>query len=139
VSLPEHPQQIPVGDLLGVEDDENDFRVSGSAAADLPVSRVWREASCVTDGGRVDAVNLPELPLGAPETTEAEDRCTQTLGKGWLKGRAKYGVPLRKFERRPLPARKRLGLQLLNPFMPPCSRRVWLDVQVVLLGAFPQS
>ena len=29
-------------------------------------------------------------------------------------------------------------LHLPNPFMPPFSRRVWLDVQVLLPGAFPQ-
>jgi hypothetical protein len=52
---------------------------------------------------------LPELALGAPEAAEAEDRGTQILGERWLEGRAKDGVPLRKFERRLLPARKRLG------------------------------
>ena len=37
---------------------------------------------------------------------------------------------------RTLPA---MMLHLLNPFMSPFSRRVWLEVQVLLLGAFPQS
>jgi hypothetical protein len=86
VGLPEYSQQVSVGDLVGVEDDQHDFRVSGSAAARLPIGRVWCEASCVTYDGRIDAIDLPELALGPPEAAEAEDRGTQTLGKGGSSG-----------------------------------------------------
>ena len=83
--FPEHGEQVPVGDLLGVEDDQHGLSVPASAAAHLLIGRV-REASCVTDGGRIDAIDLPELALGAPEAAEAEDRGTQTLGERWLEG-----------------------------------------------------
>jgi hypothetical protein len=86
VGLPEYSQQVSVGDLVGVEDDQHDFRVSGSAAARLPIGRFWCEASCVTYDGRIDAIDLPELALGPPEAAEAEDRGTQTLGKGGSSG-----------------------------------------------------
>ena len=109
VGLPEYSQQVSVGDLLGVEDNQYDFSVSGPSAAHLPIGRVRCEASCVTDGRRVDAIDLPELALVAPEAAEAEDRGTQTLREWWLEGRAKDGVPLRDGERWLLPSRKRLG------------------------------
>src|SRR5215207_1178136 len=109
VGLPVHREQVPVGDLLGVEDDEHGLGVSRTSAAHLLVGRVRREAPRVADRRRVDAVDLPELTLGPPEAAEAEDRGARTLGKGRLKGRAEYGVPLRNAERRPLPTGKRLG------------------------------
>src|SRR5215217_60656 len=108
VGLPEHREQVPEGDLLGVEDDEHGLGMPGTAAANLLVGRVRREAPRVADRRRVDAVDLPELTLGPPEAAEAEDRGARTLGKGRLKGRAEYGVPLGNAEGRLLPAGKRL-------------------------------
>src|ERR671916_1476322 len=66
VGLPEHRKQVPVGDLLGVEDDEHGLGVSGPTAANLLVGRVLREASRVADRRRVNAVDLPEPTLGPP-------------------------------------------------------------------------
>src|SRR5215211_3129717 len=108
VGLPEHREQVPVVDLLGVEDDEHGLGVSRTSAAHLLVGRVRREAPRVADRRRVDAVDLPELTLGPPEAAEAEDRGARTLGKGRLKGRAEYGVPLGNAEGWLLPAGKRL-------------------------------
>src|SRR5215212_10578747 len=108
VGLPEHREQVPVGDLVGVEDDEHGLGVSRTSAAHLLVGRVRREAPRVADRRRVDAVDLPELTLCTPEAAEAEDRGAHTLGERCPEGRAEYGVPLRNAERRPLPAGKRL-------------------------------
>src|SRR5215207_10422893 len=74
VGLPEHREQVPVGDLLGVKGDEHGLGVPGTAAANLLVGRVQREASRVAGRRRVNAVDLPELALGAPEAAEAKDR-----------------------------------------------------------------
>src|SRR5215210_6465599 len=108
VGLPEHREQVPVGDLLGVEGDEHSLGVPGTAAANLLVGRVRREAPRVADRRRVDAVDLPEPTLCTPEAAEAEDRGAHTLEKGRLKGRAEHGVPLGNGERRLLPSGERL-------------------------------
>src|SRR5829696_2149818 len=109
VCLPEHCEQVPVGDLLGVEDDEHGLGVSGMTAANLLVGRVWGKASRVADCCRVDAIDLPELALDAPEAAETEDRGAHTLGDRRLKWRAEHGVSLGNGERRLLPPGKRLS------------------------------
>src|SRR5919199_260414 len=108
VGLPEHREQVTVGDLLAVEDDEHGLGVPGTSATNLLVGRVRCEAPRVADRRRIDAVDLPELALGPPEAAEAEDRGAHTLGKRWLDWRAEHGVPLRNVERRLLPTGKRL-------------------------------
>src|ERR687893_682671 len=83
VGLPEYCEQVSVGDLLGLEDDEHGFGVSGTSAADLLVGRIRRVASRVADRRRVNTVDLPEDTLGTPEAAETEDRGAHTSGKGW--------------------------------------------------------
>src|SRR5215211_682784 len=109
MGLPEHREQFPVRDLLRIEDDEHGLGVPGSSATNLLIGRVWCEASRVANCCRVNAVDLPEFTLGAPEAAETKDRGTQTLGKGWLKERAKHGVLLGNGERRLLAAGNSLG------------------------------
>src|SRR5215218_4614731 len=109
MSLPEHREQVPVRDLLRIEDDEHGLGVPGTAAANLLVGRVRREAARVADHRRVNAADPPELTLGPPEAAETKDRGARTLGKGWLKGGAEHGVLLRNGERRLLPSGKGLG------------------------------
>ena len=74
VALPERAQDLVARHLRGVEHDEHGLGVAGRAAADLLVGRVRRVAAGVADGGRVDAVELPEQPLGAPEAAHADDQ-----------------------------------------------------------------
>src|SRR5215212_7844239 len=109
MGLPEHREQIPIGDLLRIEDDEHGLGVPGSSAANLLVGRVWGKASRVADRCRVNAVDLPEFTLGPPEAAETKDRGARTLGKGWLEERAEHGVLLGNGERRLVPAGKSLG------------------------------
>src|SRR5215218_10736990 len=109
MGLPEHREQFPVGDLLGVEDDEHSLGVPGSSAANLLIGRVRCEASGVADCCRVNAVYLPEFTLRPPEAAETKGRGARTLAKGWLKERAEHGVLLGNGESRLLPAGKSLG------------------------------
>jgi hypothetical protein len=59
--------------------------MAGAAAADLPIRGVRGRATHVAGGGRVDAVELPEEPLGAPEAAKPKDRGLQAVGKRRLK------------------------------------------------------
>src|SRR5581483_6616455 len=72
VALPEGAQDLLVGELRGIPDDQHDLGVAGRARADLLVAGVGRVAARVADRGRVDAGQLPEQPLGAPEAAQAE-------------------------------------------------------------------
>src|SRR5205814_8879550 len=81
VVLPERLEQRLVARDGRVEDDEHGLGVAGLAATDLLVARVRRVAAAVADGGRVDARDLPELALGAPETAEREDGAPEALGE----------------------------------------------------------
>src|SRR5215472_2550074 len=72
VRLPEHLEQIAVGDVLGVEHHPDRLGVTGAAGADFLVRRVRREPALIPDRGRDDAWRLPELPLRAPEAPERE-------------------------------------------------------------------
>ena len=49
VILPEHLEQVNVGDRFGIEYDAYDFRVAGFLRADFPVERVSRVTVGVTD------------------------------------------------------------------------------------------
>src|SRR5215207_8198513 len=109
VGLPEHREQVTVGDLLGVEDDEHGFGVSRTAAANLLVRRIRREASRIANRCRVNAVDPPELTLCTPEAAEAKDRGAHTLGELCSEGCAEHGVPLRNGEGRLHSAGKRLS------------------------------
>ena len=60
--------------------------MSGSSAADLLIGGVGCEATSVADCCGVEAVDLPEFTLGAPEAAESKDRSTRTLGEGRLEG-----------------------------------------------------
>src|SRR5262249_43016445 len=71
-----------------VEDDEDDLVMAGLGAADLLVARVRREAAGIADRRRVDAGQLPELALGAPEAAEPEHRPLEPLGERRLEPRA---------------------------------------------------
>src|SRR5215207_3641509 len=109
MGLPEHCEQVLVGDLLWIEDDEHGLGVPGPSATNLLIGRVRCEATRVADCCRVNAVDLPEFTLGPPEAAETKNRDARTLGKGWLKERAEHGVPLGHGERRLLSAGKCLG------------------------------
>src|SRR5215218_5763524 len=80
-----------------------------SSAANLLISRVRCEASSVADCCGVNAVDLPEFMLGAPEAAETKDSGARTLGKWWLKDRVQHGVLLGNGESRLLTAGKGLG------------------------------
>jgi len=73
VVLPEVRQDLLVGDHCGIEDHQHDFGVTRTSGARLFVRRVGREAARITRSGRVHAGKLPELLLGAPETTHPYD------------------------------------------------------------------
>src|SRR5215217_5031767 len=140
VGLPEHREQVSVGDLLGVKGDEHGLGVPGTAAANLLVGRVRCEASRIADRRRVNAVDLPELTLGTPEAAEAKHRGAYTVGEWRPEGRAEHCVPLRDAERRPLPTGKRLGgrdhLGLVatkeHYLLPPHRRVLWPKAQASL-------
>src|SRR5207247_2729971 len=81
VALAENPKHLVVGDLLRVEHHEHDFSVPGGTAAHLAIDGIGSVPSGIADGGRIDAGKLPELPFGAPETAEPEERELQSLRK----------------------------------------------------------
>src|SRR5258708_5597204 len=80
VAFPERLEQRVVGDLLRVEHHEHGLVVPGHPRADFAIGRVRRDARRVPDGGRVNTRQLPELLLGAPETSETEHGCRGASG-----------------------------------------------------------
>src|SRR5215217_8561591 len=86
MDLPEHREQFPVGDLLGVEDDEHSLGMPGSSAANLLVGGVLCEASRVADCCRVNAVDLPELALGPQKQPRPKTAVLVPSGKGGSRG-----------------------------------------------------
>src|SRR5690606_28300869 len=75
VALPEHFQEIAIGNNGRIEHDEHDLVMPRAACTDLVVGRVRREAARIADGCRPDPdLELPELPLRAPKTAEPEHR-----------------------------------------------------------------
>ena len=94
VLLEEDLEQVGVGDLRRVEGDQHRLGVAGLAAADLLVGRVRRGAVHVADRRRVDAVEPPEEPLGAPEAAEGEVGDLDPVREGRLQRRAEHRVAL---------------------------------------------
>ena len=82
VQFPEHLQQVFVFHFGLVIHHQHHFAVAGQAGADFFVGRVRREAAGVADHAADHAVALPELALGAPEATQAEDRETDVIQEG---------------------------------------------------------
>src|SRR5215470_10756937 len=102
VRLPEHPEQVTVGDPGGVKDDPDGLGVPGSPAADLFVRRVGREPALVADRGRHHARRLPEDALGAPEAAERELGYLSALRVRRAQAGAEHLVPGgRRHRRRP--------------------------------------
>ena len=95
VVLPEHPQQVGVRHLRGVEDHPDDLGVGRAAGAHLLVRRVRRDPAGVADRGRPHAWHLPERLLLAPEAAEGELRDLEAVRVGPGDGRAQDGVPSR--------------------------------------------
>jgi murein DD-endopeptidase MepM/ murein hydrolase activator NlpD len=94
VALPEHLEQLLVGDASRIEDDEHDLVVPGHSAAHLAIRRVRREAGGVPDRGRDHPGRVPEFLLGAPEAPEAEDGLLGSCGEGRHDPRAVHEVGL---------------------------------------------
>src|SRR4029453_11199476 len=84
----EDAQQLGVAHLLRIEDDADHLGVPGLPGAHFAIGRVRRRSAGVSGRGRDDARRLPELPLGAPEAAEAEERELGTLWKRRLEPRA---------------------------------------------------
>src|SRR5215208_3271755 len=82
MGLPEHLEQVPVRDLLRIEDDEHGLGVPGSSAANLLVGRVRCEASRVADCCRVNALDLPEFTLGPQKQPRPKTAALVPSGKG---------------------------------------------------------
>src|SRR5258708_14588837 len=72
VLLEEDLEQVGVGDLLGIEGDEDRLGVAGLARADLLVGRVRSPPAHVSNRRRVDAVQNPEQPLRPPQAAQPE-------------------------------------------------------------------
>src|SRR5262249_29069569 len=100
VRLPEGRKELVIGDALGVEDAEDSLRRAGQAAAALLVGRIRRVTAGISHRCRVDARELPEDALGAPEAAEAEDGLFEPFGEGRLQRCAQHLVPAR--DRHPL-------------------------------------
>src|SRR5215211_271867 len=114
VSLPERAQDLVVRDLRRVEHDEHDLGVAGRAAADLLVRRVRRVAARVAHRGRVDAVELPEQALSAPEAAHADDELLHLLGKRRRQRGAEDVVARRDGNRRIAAGERAFGLDHLR-------------------------
>ena len=93
VTLPERAQELLEGQHLGVVGDEHGLGMARAARADLGVGRVGRVAARIAHGRRVDARQLPEEALGAPEAAEAELHDLDALGERGQERRAEHGVP----------------------------------------------
>lgn len=79
-------QQVAEGDNRWIEDDLDDFCVTGETGCGLVIAGVGRDAARIADGGDMDAGDLPEQPLGTPETSHAEIGDLQTVRIGALEG-----------------------------------------------------
>src|SRR3981189_569387 len=93
MALPERAQQLRVGDPLRVVHHQHRLGVPGRSRADLAVGRIPGVSARVSHRGRVHALELPELPLGAPEATHPEEGALMTLGKGRHQRRSQDAVP----------------------------------------------
>src|SRR5882762_3956677 len=95
MALPERAQQLGVGDPLRVVHHQHRLGVPGRSRADLAVGRILGVAATVHNRGGIHAVQLPELPLGAPEATHPEEGALVTLGEGRDQRGAQDDVPRR--------------------------------------------
>ena len=77
VVFPEDSKQVLERDFFQVERDADHLGVAREPAADFFVSRIWRQASGVTDGGPVDTFGLPKLSFGSPEAAHPEECCLE--------------------------------------------------------------
>ena len=81
VVFPKRLEEILVADGLRIEHDEDRLVVPGHPAAHFAVGRVRRPPGGVANGGRVDARELPEFLLRAPEAAHAEHRLLEAVRK----------------------------------------------------------
>jgi len=109
VRLPEHLDQLGVGDLLRIEHDANRLRVPGPAGADLLVGRVLGEPALVAHSGGDHAGDLPERTLLAPEAAKRELGDLAAGRVRPLQRRAEHLVHRRHWHRL-VPARQRVLL-----------------------------
>src|SRR5262245_48104508 len=72
MGVPEHIEQLLVGNLLRVEFNLDDFGMARFAGADLFVSRLVLFAAGITAGHRLDAIEPFKHGLQAPETASAK-------------------------------------------------------------------
>src|SRR5215218_286532 len=98
VALPEGAQHVVERDLRGIEDDEHGLRVPARVA----------------DRGRVDAFELPEQPLGAPEAAHPDHELLHLLGERRLERRAEDVVALRHGDRGLAPGERAIGIDHLR-------------------------
>jgi hypothetical protein len=95
VPRPELAEDCFGRDDLRVVDDLYDLGMSCGSAASLLVCRVFCCAAGIADCGAVHAGERPELGLGTPESTFAQDDGQQALGPGALEWIAAQVVALR--------------------------------------------
>jgi hypothetical protein len=103
VVLPERLEQGLVGDHARVEDDLHHLGVARATRADLLVGRVRRDPRRIAGGGDIDAGDLPEHPLHAPETAHGQHRHLHLVGIGTLQRMAVDEVGFGRRDRRRAP------------------------------------
>src|SRR5439155_13189764 len=69
VVVPEHVEELFVGDLGRVVDDLDRLGMAGAAAADVIIGRIGELPASIARGGADDAFDLVEIGLNAPEAT----------------------------------------------------------------------
>jgi len=84
--LPEHAQQLLVGDLARIEHGPAPPRRGPWRRPQPHGSRIGRQPAGIAHRRRVDAGGLPELALGAPEATRPKTACSSPAGKGGSSG-----------------------------------------------------
>jgi hypothetical protein len=117
VGFPEDGQEILVGDLRGIVDDQHHFVVSGLARAHFLVAGIGRDARGIAHRGGIHARHLPELSLDAPEAAEAEHPPVQVGGKRCLQRMAIDEVPFGHRHRGGTALQGRVGRRQLERFL----------------------
>ncbi|MOA05415.1 hypothetical protein D3C78_1250130 [compost metagenome] len=95
VGLPEHLEQGFEAGLARIEDHPHHLGMSGQPGAHLLVARVGREAAGVARRRHPYARLLPQAPLGAPETAQAELHFLEPFGEWRLQRVAVHIMQLR--------------------------------------------
>src|ERR1700675_3643734 len=93
--LPEGLEELLVAHPCRVIRDQHRLGVAGLAGAGLSIGRVRGHTTGITDSGRDDARQLPEVLLGTPETAEAEDGRSGAVRPRAGERRAEDGVATR--------------------------------------------